>query len=150
MGESGSTLRPFTPKSYENKEDGQKKSQTMHLEEQNSQSIDLLMNSIDISLNKECEFEGSFNKEEVPRANESEHVNGSEVAAAAIKFCHPPKAVFKPTAEAIQEFGMIEDGDRVLVCLSGGKDSLSLLHTLKQFQFVSKTKARLSVNLYAI
>ena len=27
---------------------------------------------------------------------------------------------------------MIKPGDRVLVCLSGGKDSLTLLHTMKQ------------------
>jgi tRNA(Ile)-lysidine synthase TilS/MesJ len=31
---------------------------------------------------------------------------------------------------------MIKDGDRLLVCLSGGKDSLSLLHTIKQVQYV--------------
>lgn len=30
---------------------------------------------------------------------------------------------------------MVQDGDRVLVCLSGGKDSLSLLHVLKQYQY---------------
>lgn len=37
---------------------------------------------------------------------------------------------------------MIENGDRVLVCLSGGKDSLSLLHTLHQYQFMAKSKVQ--------
>ena len=42
--------------------------------------------------------------------------------------------------QAIDEFKMIGDGDRVLVCLSGGKDSLSLLHTLHQYQYLAKGK----------
>ncbi|GLH13232.1 Cytoplasmic tRNA 2-thiolation protein 1 [Gryllus bimaculatus] len=52
----------------------------------------------------------------------------------------PPKAIWKPAVEALQEFDMIRDGDRVMVCLSGGKDSLSLLHTLHQYQFYARAK----------
>jgi tRNA 2-thiocytidine biosynthesis protein TtcA len=43
--------------------------------------------------------------------------------------------IAKKTTRAILEFGMVEDGDRVMVGLSGGKDSwalLEMLHVLRQ------------------
>lgn len=43
-----------------------------------------------------------------------------------------------PMTKAIREFEMIRAGDRVLICVSGGKDSLTLLHALRQYQFVAR------------
>ena len=45
-----------------------------------------------------------------------------------------PKSLLHPVGRAISDHDMICDGDRVLVGLSGGKDSLSLLHLLLHFQ----------------
>ena len=40
----------------------------------------------------------------------------------------------KSVGQAVKEWNMIEDGDRLLLGLSGGKDSLALLHILIALQ----------------
>jgi len=49
-------------------------------------------------------------------------------------FVQPPKTLLRQTGRALVDFNMIHEGDRVLLGLSGGKDSLALLHILNHFQ----------------
>lgn len=46
----------------------------------------------------------------------------------------PPRSLLRAAGRAIADFNMIREDDRILLGLSGGKDSLSLLHLLLHFQ----------------
>ncbi len=56
------------------------------------------------------------------------------------------KRVIRETANAIVDYNMIEDGDRVMVCLSGGKDSYTLLDVLCTL----KTRAPINFSIVAV
>ncbi len=57
----------------------------------------------------------------------------------------PPKKLLKLSGKAIYDFNMIADGNRVLLGVSGGKDSLSLFHILKHLQKHAPIKFELGV-----
>lgn len=47
------------------------------------------------------------------------------------------KRIRRETGKAIQQFSMIEHNDKIMVCLSGGKDSYTLLDTLMYLKRVA-------------
>lgn len=56
------------------------------------------------------------------------------------------KKIRRNTGNAIADYNMIEDGDRIMVCLSGGKDSFTMLDILMSL----KKSAPISFDLIAV
>lgn len=58
------------------------------------------------------------------------------------------KKIRKQVWKAIEEYGVIQDGDKVMVCLSGGKDSYTMLDLLQFIQSTGKIQFEIvAVNL---
>ncbi|MFV9550599.1 tRNA 2-thiocytidine(32) synthetase TtcA [Algibacter sp. PT7-4] len=58
------------------------------------------------------------------------------------------KKLQRSVGEAIKQFSMIDDGDSIMVCLSGGKDSYTLLQMMMYFQKVAPISFKIiAVNL---
>lgn len=57
----------------------------------------------------------------------------------------PPKSLLRHVGRAIADYDMIRSGDRILLGLSGGKDSLTLLHILLHLQRYSPVRYELGV-----
>ena len=57
----------------------------------------------------------------------------------------PPKSLLRKVGRAIADYSMIRDGDRILLGVSGGKDSLSLLQILAHLRTYAPIKFKLGV-----
>lgn len=57
----------------------------------------------------------------------------------------PPKSLLRKVGRAIADYQMIRDGDRILLGVSGGKDSLSLLLILRHLQSYAPVRFELGV-----
>jgi tRNA(Ile)-lysidine synthase TilS/MesJ len=57
----------------------------------------------------------------------------------------PPKSLLRAVGRAIGDFQMIREGDRILLGVSGGKDSLSLLHILLHLRTYAPVRFELGV-----
>lgn len=75
-------------------------------------------------------------------------VGGSSAScqnAVMIDAAKPPKSILRKVGKAIADYDMIRQGDRILLGVSGGKDSLTLLRVLSHLQSYAPVRFSLGV-----
>ncbi|WP_456449244.1 tRNA 2-thiocytidine biosynthesis TtcA family protein [Thiolapillus sp.] len=60
-------------------------------------------------------------------------------------YVKPPKSLLRKVGRAIADYDLIREGDRILLGVSGGKDSLSLLQILAHLQTYAPVKFELGI-----
>lgn len=60
-------------------------------------------------------------------------------------YSKPPKSLLRKVGRAIADYSMIREGDRILLGVSGGKDSLALLQILAHLQTYAPVKFKLGI-----
>ena len=83
-----------------------------------------------------CDLESGdcFTKRVDPGLDAAAELASSKPPELIVKWKKPPAKLMKRVMQAVAEWDMIREGDRLLLGLSGGKDSLTLLHALHEVQ----------------
>ena len=135
---------PFIIKNYEQKQKKSKTTQNLQeqtKEEQTTQEEEdnTVANTGEQTGEPDSNFLDSF------EFNDEDDDDGDDdvkpvSSKSGFKFHVPSKKIIRNGLNAIEVYDMIHHGDRIIACISGGKDSLSMLHLLKHFQFIQKSK----------
>lgn len=94
-----------------------------------------LLTSISMAETKAHSTEGQLPLEPVNGSNNSSTIkNSAGNGKKRTRHVKPPPKLMRLVIQAVFQWDMIQEGDRLLLGLSGGKDSLSLLHCLLELQ----------------